>query len=81
MLGTVAAVVLAVVAALTAIAGIVAWIYKRGRGEQTLAGSVDRNSEATELLANQVGGLRDTLESHGNVLTEHHWRLKALEGK
>jgi hypothetical protein len=80
MLGTVAAVVIATLALLSAIAATVAWFYRRGQGEQTLSSSVDRNSEATELLAAQVGGLRDTLEAHGTTLTEHHWRLKALEG-
>ena len=77
----------AAVAALTALAAAGHWFYKRGRDEQSLSSSIDRqavatskNTEATEMLAAQVGGLRDTLEAHGNTLTEHHWRLKALEG-
>lgn len=76
---TLAAVAGAVLAAMGSIGGILAWFYRRGRGEQRLSTSVDRNTEATTELAAQVGGLRDTLEAHGNTLTEHHWRLKALE--
>jgi hypothetical protein len=58
----------------------VAWFYKRGKSEQSLSSSVEKHAEATVLLAAQVGGLRDTLEDHGNLLIEHHWRIKALEG-
>lgn len=88
MIGTIAAVVIAVLAVLSTIGGLVAWLYRRGRQEQSLASSVERqadatnrNTVATEMLAAQVGGLRDTLEAHGNTLTEHHWRLRALEVK
>jgi hypothetical protein len=84
-LQTIGTVVLAVLAFLAATGGGVAWFYRRGRDEQSLASSVARQAEATELntrvtemLAAQVGGL---LEAHGNQLTEHHWRLKALEDR
>lgn len=80
MIATVAAVAGGAVAFLTAIAAGIAWFYKRGKAEQSLSGSVERHAEATVLLAAQVGGLRDTLEAHGNTLVEHHWRIKALEG-
>lgn len=76
MIAEIAAAVLTVLAGLV---GLIAWFYRRGRQEQALASSVDRNTEATNNLAAQVGGLRDTLESHSQVLTEHHFRLKALE--
>jgi hypothetical protein len=79
MIETIAAVAGATLAFLGAIGGAVHWFYRRGRIEQSLSGSVERHAEATVLLAAQVGGLRDTLEDHGNLLVEHHWRLKALE--
>ena len=79
-IGMVAAVIAAVIAVIGGLAGFVAWFYRRGRNEQSLASSVERHAEATGMLAAQVGGLRDTLEAHGNTLTEHHWRLSALEG-
>lgn len=69
----------AILTSLGALAALIAWFYKRGRQEEVLAGSVDRNTDATNLLAAQVGGLRDTLEAHAITLTEHHFRLKALE--
>lgn len=80
MIETVAAVAGSTLAFLGAIGGAIAWFYRRGKLEQSLSGSVERHAEATEMLAAQVGGLRDTLEEHGNLLVEHHWRLKALEG-
>ncbi len=80
MIETVAVVAASTVAFLGTIAAAIAWFYRRGRLEQSLSGSVERHAEATEMLAAQVGGLRDTLEEHGNLLVEHHWRLKALEG-
>ena len=79
MVTLIATIVTAVIIALGAIVGVIAWFYRRGRSEQSLSSSVEKHAEATELLAAQVGGLRDTLEVHGNTLTEHHWRLKALE--
>lgn len=85
---TIAAIVVAVISVLGLAGTGVAWLYKRGRTEQSLSDSVDRQAEATnrntaatELLAGQVGGLRDTLEEHGNLLVEHHWRLNALENQ
>jgi hypothetical protein len=63
------------------LSGAAAWFYRRGRAEQVLSSSIERNSDATEDLAAQVGGLRTTLESHTQILTEHHFRLKALEEK
>jgi hypothetical protein len=71
----------ATVAVTGLLASAFAWIYKRGRSEQVLSSSIDRNSEATENLAAQVGGLRIILESHTQTLTEHHFRLKALEDR
>jgi hypothetical protein len=66
--------------------GIVAWIDRRGDNRRGLSDQIaglqetgDRQAAATTELAAQVGGLRVTLEDHGNRLTEHHWRLKALE--
>ena len=86
MLVTIGTVVMAALLLMGGIAGTIAWFYRRGKDEQSLSDSVkqqavatNRNTAATELLAAQVGGLRDTLESHGNTLVEHHWRLKALE--
>lgn len=69
----------AVFAVLGGLAGIIAWFYRRGKQEQALANSVDRNTEATTELAAQVGGLRVTLEAHSVTLMEHHFRLNALE--
>lgn len=66
-------------AVLGTMGGVTAWFYRRGQQEQSLASSVERHADATEMLAEQVGGLRKTLESHDKMLTEHHWRLKALE--
>lgn len=74
-------VIATVLAGLGCLGGMLAWFYKRGRQEQALANSVDKNTEATNLLAAQVGGLRETLETHSQVLTEHHFRLKALEDR
>jgi hypothetical protein len=79
MIETAAVIAGAITAILGAILGIIAWFYRRGKSEQSLSSSVEKHAEATELLAAQVGGLRDTLEDHGNRLVEHHWRLKALE--
>jgi membrane protein implicated in regulation of membrane protease activity len=79
-LATVATVIAATLAGLATVVGVIAWFYRRGRSEQSLSNSVERHAEATEMLAGQVGGLRDTLEEHGNLLVEHHWRLRALEG-
>jgi sensor domain CHASE-containing protein len=86
-LSTAATVIAACVVFLTLVGAVAAWLYRRGRDEQSLSSSVDkqadatnRNTVATEMLAAQVGGLRDTLERHGNTLVEHDWRLKALEG-
>lgn len=85
---TVAAFIAAAAVFLSLIGAIAAWLYRRGKDEQSLSSSVEkqaeatnRNTVATELLAAQVGGLRDTIETHGNTLTEHHWRLKALESR
>lgn len=84
----IATVAMGVLTVIGAIIGIIAWFYKRGRMEQAIAGSIDRQAEATNRntsatneLAAQVGGLRVTLESHSQVLTEHHFRLKALEDR
>jgi hypothetical protein len=79
MIETVAAIAGATTAFLGGGLGVIAWFYRRGKSEQSLSSSVEKHAEATELLAAQVGGLRDTLEDHGNKLVEHHWRLKALE--
>ena len=76
---TIATVALAAISFLSLVAGGAAWLYRRGKDEQSLASSVDRHAAATEDLAGQVGGLRVTLEAHGATLTEHHFRLKALE--
>jgi hypothetical protein len=80
MIATIAAVTAAALTFAGLAVAFVAWFYRRGRNEQSLAGSVERHAEATGMLAAQVGGLRDTLEAHGNQLTEHHWRIRALEG-
>jgi hypothetical protein len=83
---TVAAIVLAVVASVGALATILRWFYQRGRGEEKLMLSMDRLTEtgnrqavAVDNLAGQVSGLRTSLEKHSERLTEHHWRLAALE--
>lgn len=86
MVETIATVAGSVVAVLGIFWGVLRSVYKRGRNEEAIASSIDRqadattrNTEATTELAAQVGGLRVTLESHSQVLTEHHFRLKALE--
>ncbi len=83
MIAEIAAAVFAVLAGL---AGVIAWFYRRGRQEQSLADSIDRqaeattrNTDATVELAAQVGGLRETLLGQAQTLTEHHCRIKALE--
>ena len=76
---TIAAVVMATLMLVGAILGMISWFYRRGKSEQSLSGSVEKHAEATELLAAQVGGLRDTLQVHGETLVEHHWRIRALE--
>jgi hypothetical protein len=83
---TISTVIIAFLALIAAIGGGMRWLYRRGRDEQTLSGSIekqaeatDRNTAATADLAGQVGGLRKTLEDHGNRLIEHHYRIKALE--
>ena len=81
MVTTVATIVMATVAILGVIGAGIAWFYRRGRDEQALSSSVDKNTDATNLLAAQVGGLRDILETHTVTLTEHHFRLKALEDR
>jgi len=88
MVETIAAVAGTIIALLGILWAIVRSIYKRGRSEEAIASSIDRqaeattrNTEATTELAAQVGGLRVTLESHSQVLTEHHFRLKALEDR
>lgn len=85
---TIATVVIGVLAVLGAFGAILAWFYRRGQQEQSLAGSVkelsasgDRQAQAMETLAAQVGGLRVSLETHSETLVEHHWRLKALEDR
>jgi hypothetical protein len=75
--------------ALVSIVGVILRsVYKRGRNEEAIASSIDRQAEATGRntaatveLAAQVGGLKDILLSHGQTLTEHHFRLKALEDR
>jgi hypothetical protein len=79
MIATVATVVIATLTFLGIIGGVANWLYRRGGNERDLSESITRNTAATTELAAQVGGLRTTLEAHGNTLTEHHWRLKALE--
>jgi hypothetical protein len=74
MVQTIATVALAIVGVLGLIGAAITWIFK-------LSSSLNRNTEATEDLAAQVGGLRVTLESHTQILTEHHFRLKALEDR
>lgn len=74
-------VITASIAVICCLAGVIAWFYRRGRSEQALSNSVDRNTEATNLLAAQVGGLRDILQVHDHTLTEHHYRIKALEDR
>jgi len=88
MVETIATVAGTIIALLGILWAIVRSIYKRGRNEEAIASSIDRqaeattrNTEATTELAAQVGGLRVTLESHSQVLTEHHFRLKALEDR
>ena len=88
MVETIATAAGTIIALLALLWAIVRFIYKRGRDEQSIANSIDkqaeatnRNTSATNELAAQVGGLRVTLESHSQVLTEHHFRLKALEEK
>lgn len=76
---TVSEVVMAVIVVMGAITATIAWFFRRGKQEGNLASSVEKHAEATTELAAQVGGLRDTLQAHGETLTEHHWRLKALE--
>jgi hypothetical protein len=85
---TISAVVVGALMLITFIGGLLRWFYKRGRDEQSLTSSIDRldqtgnrQAKAAEELAAQVGGLRDTLEKHSETLVEHHWRLKALEGR
>lgn len=88
MVEAIAAVAGSAVAVLGIFWGVLRFAYKRGRSEQTIASSIDkqaeattRNTAATVELASQVGGLRVTLESHSQLLTEHHFRLKALEDR
>jgi len=88
MLSTIATVGLFIIAAAGLIAGGIAWLYRRGRQEQSLTSSIDRldltgnrQAKAAEELAAQVGGLRDVIEKHSETLVEHHWRIKALEGR
>jgi len=77
MLSTVAAVILAVVALLGAVFGGVAWFYRRGQQEQSLASSVAGLGKATADLATQVSKLSDKLDGHGSQLTDHEYRLRA----
>jgi phage shock protein A len=72
-------VVIAALALLAAGGSSLAWFYRRGQAEQSLANSVAQHAQATTELAAQVGGLRKTLEDHGQQLTDHHYRIKALE--
>lgn len=88
MVDTIATVAGSIVAILGIAWGILRSVYKRGRNEQAIASSIDkqaeattRNTAATVELAAQVGGLRSILQDHGQTLTEHHFRLKALEDR
>ena len=75
--GTIATVVIAVLGVIAAAGGAIAWFYKRGRQEQSLANSVERHAEATSELATQVGKLSDKLEGHSSQLVDHEYRLRA----
>jgi hypothetical protein len=77
---TIATVLMAILGTLSIAGAGAAWLYRRGKDEQALSNSVERHAIATEDLAGQVSGLRTTLEGHSVTLTEHHFRLKALEG-
>lgn len=88
MVVTVATVAGSIVTVLTVLGITIRWFYHRGRNEEAIASSIDRqadattrNTAATVELAAQVGGLRDTLQNHSQTLTEHHFRLKALEDR
>jgi hypothetical protein len=77
-----------IIALVSVVGVILRSVYKRGRNEEVIASSIDRQAEATGRntaatveLAAQVGGLKDILLSHGQTLTEHHFRLKALEDR
>lgn len=86
MAETIATVAGTIIAFLGVLWAVARFLYKRGRNEEAIASSIDRQAEATGRntaatveLAAQVGGLKDILLSHGQTLTEHHFRLKALE--
>lgn len=85
---TISAVIMGAVMLITFIGAMARWLYRRGQEEQSLTSSIDRldqtgnrQARAAEELAAQVGGLRVTLEKHGETLVEHHWRLHALENR
>jgi hypothetical protein len=85
---TISTVIMGGLMLIAAIAGIGRALYKRGREEQSLTSSIDRldqtgqrQADAANELAGQVGALRVTIERHSETLVEHHWRLRALEDR
>jgi hypothetical protein len=88
MVETIATVAGSVVAVLGVLGVTVRWIDRRGRDQQSLTDSIqglketgDRQARAMEGLGAQVGGLAAEVSGLNVTLTEHHFRLKALEDR
>ena len=76
MIGTISGVVIAVVALIGVVAGLVNWFYRRGGQEKSFADAIQDNTAANRELTAE---LRDFKERTVSTLHEHEVRITVLE--
>lgn len=88
MVATVSTVVIATLAFLGVIIGVIRWFYKRGGDERALVDGLHAATAAVTKLTDSVSSLQGTLNEHESrirVLEEreyriHEYRVKSVEG-